>query len=107
MNSLADLWVRSGKNPGRLFQGSIEVIAAELKAWIERRKVHNDINMAASWDMFRNADSLQQIANQPGEIQRAQAPQIMDQVAGITATQINALDHTRVSHLLIVWSFGR
>ena len=48
MNSLADLWLHSGKDPKCLYQSDTEDIVVELKAWVDRRKAHNSVNVAAS-----------------------------------------------------------
>lgn len=44
-----DLW--SGKKPKRLYRGSEQEIVKELKAWVERRKAHKNVNMDVSWNV--------------------------------------------------------
>lgn len=107
MDSLADLWIRSGKNADRLYQGSTQQIVQELKAWVDRRKALNDIAMKVSWDVFRVADSLQQLSIQPGRTQGEQLPGMMDQISAITAEQVKNAHCSRVSHIPIVRSLGR
>ena len=102
MDSHADIWVRSGRNPRLLHEGSTENIVAELKAWVERRRAHNDTDMAAHWNMFQFLDSLQQIGDPSSKVQQGQAAKMMDRIATITATQLEHLDYTRVRYLLIV-----
>ena len=101
MDSHADIWVRSGRNPRLLYEGHTEEIFAELKAWVERRKAHNDTDMAAHWNMFHFLDSLQQIGDPSSKVRQGQAAKMMDQLATITATQLEHLDRTRVRYLLI------
>lgn len=101
MNSVADLWVRSGRNPERLYQGSTEDIVKELKAWVERRKTHNNVAIEGHWDMFRGIDSIQELSDQSAGIQKGQISGVMDQVYAITATQLANLERNRVSHLSI------
>ena len=96
MDSLADLWVRSGRNPQRLYQGSTEDIVKELKAWVERRKASNNVNMDVLWNMFQVTDSARQLSKQPVEVQEGQHS--MAQALAITATQMANFERTRVSH---------
>ena len=99
MDSFVDLWVSSGKNRQRLYHGSTDDIFKELKAWVERRKAHNDVSMDVSWNMFCVADSLQQLSHHLREVPQRQVPGMMGQVPAITATQMDNLDRKRVSHL--------
>lgn len=97
-----DLWVSSGKNHQRLYHGSTDDIVKELKAWVERRKAHNDVSMDVSWNTFRVADSLQQLSHNLQEVPQRQVLGMIGQVPAITATQMDNLDRKRVSHLPIV-----
>lgn len=97
MDSLADLWVRSGKKHQRLYQGSMEDLIKELRAWVERRKAKNNVNMEVRWNTFHVIDSLQEAPNQPGGFQGGQ-------IAAIMARQLENLDRNRVSHLSSVRS---
>ena len=99
MDSLADLWIRSGKNTQRLFRGSTDEMVEELKAWVERRKANNDARMEASWNTFRAADSLHQLSDQLEGVQEGQLRAMMDIITSITAAQYDHLDRVRVSHL--------
>ena len=102
MDSLADLWVRSGKSSDRLYQGGTSEIVTELNAWVERRKALNGLIMNASWDAFRIADSLQQLSVQPGRTQEEELPKMMDQISAIMARQVENAHRSRVSHKPIV-----
>ncbi|CAD6584309.1 MAG: hypothetical protein ASARMPREDX12_001617 [Alectoria sarmentosa] len=88
MDSLADLWVQSGKKHQRLYQGSIENIVKELKAWVERRKANNNVIMELHWNTFHVIDSLQEAPNQPGGFQDGQ-------IAAIMTRQLENLDRNR------------
>ena len=105
MNPLAELWVRSGRSHQLLYQGSTEDIITELNAFVQRRKVYNNLFLAQSWEALRAIDSLQQFADRPGKFQQGQAPRMMDQVAAIAASQMKNLNRTKVSYLLMVWCF--
>ena len=102
MDWLAELWVRSGRSTRRLYKGSTEGIVTALKAWVERRKAHNDTDMAAHWKMLQTLDSLHQIGDLSGRIRQDKAAEMMEQIAKITAAQVEQLDCNRVSCLLIV-----
>lgn len=99
MDSLADLWARSGRKLQRLYQGSTEDIVEQLKAWVKRRKSHNDLYMDASEEMFRVMDTIPQTNNQ---VQRAQSSDTMDLIRAIIATQMDIVDRCRVSHSPVV-----
>ena len=105
MNALAEIWVRSGGSHELLYQGSTEDIITELKAFLQRRKIYNNLFLAGAWDALRAMDSLQQFADRPGGFQQGQAPGMMDQVAAIAASQMKDLNRTRVSYILILWCF--
>lgn len=94
MDSLADVWVRSGKSLRCLYQGSTQDIIDELKAWVERRKANNDAAMEASWNMFHVMDASQQLSNQP--VEEEQVPMINNQIIAMVATQMDHLDRNRV-----------
>ncbi|KAF6235378.1 hypothetical protein HO173_006574 [Letharia columbiana] len=88
MDSLADLWARSGKKNQRLYQGGTGDIVKELEAWVGRRKAHNNVYMDVTWKMFDVMDSLQQLSNQPSGVQE-------EHVLGMVATQMGNLDRSR------------
>lgn len=92
MDSLADLWIRSGKNNQRLFRGSADEIVKELKAWVNRRKVHNDVSMDTLWNVFGVQDSLNQLRYQLEGTQEGQISAMMNEI-------LANVDRKRVSHL--------
>ena len=98
MTSLADVWVRSGKSTECLHPGSMEEIITELKSWVKRRKIFNNINMAESWDLFRTVDYHQQIKAQLKSNKEIPAQAAVDQVANIVAREMKSLIRHRVSH---------
>lgn len=102
MNALAEIWDRSGRRHQLLYQGSTEDVITELKAWVKRRRVYNDFFLEESWVAVRAMDSLQQLIDRPGGFQQGQAPGMMDRVAAIAASQMNNLNRTQVSYLLMV-----
>lgn len=98
MQSLADVWVRSGKISRCLYYGSKEEIITELKSWVERRKTFNNAKVAESWDVFRAADLQQQIETLHESNQGKEDQAIFDQVSDLTAIQMRNFIHLRVSH---------
>ena len=103
MDPVAELWVRSGRNHQLLYQGKTEDIITELKAFVQRRKVYNNLFLACSYEALRAIDSLQPFADRPGGFQQGQAPGMTDQVAAIAASQMHNINRTKVSYLLMVW----
>ena len=102
MNALAEIWDGTGRRHQLLYQGSTDNVITELKAWVKRRRVFNDFFLEESWVAVRAMDSLQQLADWPGGFQQGQAPGMMNQVAAIAASQMDNLNRTQVSYLLMV-----
>ena len=98
MESLADVWFRSGKSSECLYPGSKEEIITELKYWVQRRKTFNDIRMAKNWDVLRNLDYHLQIKTQIEANNGILTQVLWDQNNNATATDVrNRICH-RVSH---------
>ena len=107
MDSLADLWVRSRKNPELLYPGSTASITQELEAWVIRRKANNDANMNISWDIFRVQDSIRRLPTNPDGLSEGTLATSMVQASALTATGIANLNRKRVSHSPMICSLNR
>ena len=98
MTSLVDVWVRSGKSSECLHPGSTEEIITELKSWVKRRKILNNIKVAECWDVFCTADYHQQIKAQLESTEEIPTQEVVDQIANLTAREMKSFIHLRVSH---------
>ena len=100
-------WVRSGRNPRRLYEGSTEEIVAELRAWVQRRRANDDTKMAVSLNMSQNLEFLERLVDR-SERPKLEEPKLetLDQISTVMATQLENLDRTRVRYLLIVQRFN-
>ena len=98
MQSLADVWDRSGRNSKCLCPGSKEEIITELKSWVERRKILNNTKMVECWDVFRAADLRQQIDTLVDSNQGKEDQAMWDQIGNVTAIETGNFIHLRVSH---------
>ena len=98
MESLADVWVRSGKNSKYLYLGNREEIITELKSWVKRRKILNNIKMVQYWDVFRIEDYFQETEAQLVSNQEPQTQAEADQNANFMAIQMRIRIRYHVSH---------
>lgn len=98
MESLADVWFRSGKSSECLCPGSKEEIITELKYWVQRRKTFNNIRMAECWDALRTADHHQQIKTQIEANNEMPTQALWDQDNNFAATETRNRIRHRVSH---------
>ena len=98
MESLADVWFRSGKSSECLYPGSKEKIITELKYWVQRRKTFNNIQMASNWDVLRNMDYHQQMETQIEANNGILTQALRDQNNNFTATDMRNRIRHWVSH---------
>ena len=87
MQSLADAWIRSGKNSKCLHPGSKEEIITELKSWVERRKTLNNTKFAERWHVFAAAHLQKQIAALRKSNQGKDDQAVCDQIANRLAVR--------------------
>ena len=98
MESLADVWFRSGKSSECLYPGSKEEIIKELKYWVQRRKTFNNIQMAENWDVLRTLYYDQQIETQFEANNGIVTQALWDQNNDFTARDMRNRIRHRVSH---------
>ena len=94
MDILAEIWYRSDKKSELLYDGSIDDITNELKAWVERRKANNDASISVAWNMFEVLDIIKAVSD-------------IERVLTATDDQLNNHQRNRVSCLLMIRSLER
>ena len=97
MTSLVDVWIRSGKGTKCLHPGSMEEIITELKSWVKRRRILNNIRMTECWDLFRTVDHHQQIETQLKSNKEIPTQAAVDQIANMKAREMKSFIRHRVS----------
>ena len=97
MNSLADVWVRSGKESKYLYPGSKKEVITELKSWLKRRETLNNI-LAECCDVFPIVGSQLQIRALLESHHQSQNQEDLDQIASLKAMQMRSRIPIRVSH---------